>query len=60
MMMMNDNSGRYQVEFYLQAFNVLNRTNLVGFIGNQRSPYFGDATSASAPRRIELGMSFGF
>ena len=60
MMMMDGSNSRYRVEFYLQAFNVLNRTNLVGFVGNRLSDYFGTATSAGPARRIELGMSFGF
>jgi hypothetical protein len=60
MMMMMDSNQRYRLEFYVQAFNVLNRTNLVGFTGNLRSPYYGQATSASAARRIEVGMTFGF
>jgi hypothetical protein len=60
MMMMDGNNARYRLEFYLQAFNVLNRTNLVGYSGNMRSDYFGQATSAGPARRIELGMTFGF
>ncbi len=60
MMMMDGANNRYRIEFYLQAFNVLNRTNLVGFSGNQLSRYFGTATSAGPARRIELGMTFGF
>jgi len=60
-MMVMDNSGaRYGVEFYVQAFNILNRTNLVSFSGNLRSPYFGQATSAMAPRRMEVGINFRF
>jgi hypothetical protein len=59
-MMMDSGGSRYQVEFYVQAFNILNRTNLVSFSGNQRSPYFGQATSAMSARRIEVGMNFGF
>jgi hypothetical protein len=60
MMMMEGNNTRYRLEFYLQAFNLLNRTNLVGYSGNMRSDYFGQATSAGPARRIELGMNFGF
>ena len=60
-MIMMDASGlRYQMEFYAQAFNVLNRRNLMAFSGNQRSEYFGLATSATQPRRIEVGMNFRF
>jgi hypothetical protein len=60
-MMMGDGANnRYKIEFYLQAFNALNRANLQGYVGNLRSPYFGKPTSASAARRIEVGMNFGF
>jgi hypothetical protein len=60
MMMMDGSNQRYRLEFYLQAFNILNRTNLQGYIGNLRSPDFGQAISAGPARRIELGMNFGF
>ena len=53
MMMMDQGSGRYNVEFYAQAFNVMNHTNFQNYAGSLRSPYFGQPTSASAPRRIE-------
>jgi hypothetical protein len=60
MMMMENSNARYRLEFYLQAFNILNHTNLLGYSGNMRSIYFGQATSASPARRIEVGMNFGF
>ena len=60
MMAMDGTNTRYRLEFYLQAFNILKRTNLVGYSGNMRSDYFGLATSAGPARRIELGMNFGF
>jgi hypothetical protein len=60
MMMMENSNARFRLEFYLQAFNILNHTNLVGYSGNMRSIYFGQATSASPARRIEVGMNFGF
>ena len=61
MMMMNDGgNNRYKMEFYVQAFNALNRANLQGFVGNQRSEFYGNATSAQAARRIEVGVNFGF
>jgi hypothetical protein len=55
-----ENTGRFRVEFYVQAFNVLNRTNLVSFSGNLQSPFFGTATSAAQARRVEVGMQFRF
>lgn len=54
------NAGRYSVEFYVQAFNLLNRVNYQNYSGSLRSPFYGQPTSASPARRFELGMMFGF
>ena len=51
---------RFRLELYAQAFNLLNHTNLLGFSGVQTSPFFGQATSAQGPRRMELGTRFNF
>ena len=51
---------QYNVEFYAQALNVLNHTNFQNYAGSLRSPYYGEPTSAGAPRRIEVGINFGF
>ncbi|HEX6650073.1 MAG TPA: hypothetical protein VF075_11045, partial [Pyrinomonadaceae bacterium] len=51
---------KYRLEFYAQAFNLLNHANLGVFNGVETSPFFGQATSAQAPRRMELGMRFNF
>ncbi|HET6974908.1 MAG TPA: TonB-dependent receptor [Pyrinomonadaceae bacterium] len=51
---------KYRLEFYAQAFNLLNHANLGTFSGVQTSPFFGQATSAQSPRRMELGMRFNF
>jgi hypothetical protein len=50
----------YRLEFYAQAFNLLNHANLGVFNGVETSPFFGQATSAQSPRRMELGMRFNF
>ena len=42
------------------AFNVLNRVNYVGFVGNQSSPFFGQAVAARPVRRMQFGVSFNF
>jgi hypothetical protein len=60
MMMMDGSDQRYRLEFYLQAFNILNRVNYQGYVGNLRSPGFGTPVSAGPARRIEMGMNFGF
>lgn len=51
---------RFSVEFYLQAFNLLNRVNYVNFSGNEQSALFGLPTSAAPARRLEVGMQFRF
>jgi hypothetical protein len=53
-------NDRFSLEFYVQAFNLLNRTNFLNFSGNQLSPFFGNPTSATQARRIEVGMQFRF
>jgi len=51
---------RFRTELYVRASNLFNRVNFGNFSGNLRSPFFGTATSAAAPRRVELGMQFRF
>jgi hypothetical protein len=54
------NTKRFRTEFFIQATNILNQTNLIAFSGVQTSPFFGLATGALPGRRIETGMRFGF
>jgi len=51
---------KYRLEFYAQAFNLLNHANLGAFSGVMTSPFFGQATSAQPPRRFEVGTRFNF
>jgi hypothetical protein len=51
---------RYRVEFYVQAFNAFNNTNLSTFSGVLTSPFYGQATAALPGRRTETGMRFSF
>jgi len=51
---------KYRFELYAQAFNLLNHANLGTFSGVQTSPFFGQATSAQPPRRMEVGMRLNF
>lgn len=51
---------RFRTEFFLQATNVLNNANPIGFTGVQTSPFFGQPTAALPGRRIETGMRFSF
>ncbi len=44
----------------VDAFNVLNRTNYVGFVGNLSSPFFGLPVASRPARRIQLTLGFSF
>jgi hypothetical protein len=60
MMMAERTNDRFRVDFYVQGYNLLNRTNYLNFSGNLQSPFFGVASSAGPARRVEVGMQFGF
>ena len=51
---------KYRLDVYLNIQNAFNNVNYNAFIGNQLSKFFGTATSAAAPRRVEVGFSLGF
>jgi hypothetical protein len=51
---------RYQINFYMAGSNLTNHNNYVGFSGVQTSPFFGQATNVLNPRKLELGLRFGF
>ena len=46
--------------FGIDAFNVLNRQNDVGYIGTLSSPFFGHAVAAQSPRRLQLSLRTRF
>jgi hypothetical protein len=48
------------LEFDIDAFNVLNRTNLNDFVGIETSPFFGRANSALPARTIQLSFRYHF
>jgi len=51
---------RYRVEIFVQAYNVLNHVNPIGFRGVLTSPFYGTATASTPPRRVEIGTRFDF
>ena len=57
---MDGGSKRYSIELYAQAYNALNHFNALNFSGVVGSPFFGQATSAGTPRRVELGARLNF
>ncbi|MFN0085860.1 MAG: carboxypeptidase regulatory-like domain-containing protein [Blastocatellia bacterium] len=44
----------------VDAFNIFNRVNFAGFVGNLSSPFFGLPVAARPPRRMQIGLSFTF
>jgi hypothetical protein len=60
MVVMEGGAQKYRLDLYANLQNAFNNVNYNAFIGNQLSPFFGTATSAGAPRRVELGFTFGF
>jgi hypothetical protein len=42
------------------AFNLLNHVNYVAFVGNLKSPFFGQAVSAFPARRLQITARFKF
>jgi hypothetical protein len=51
---------RYGLEFFAQAYNLLNHMNATNFGGVVASPFFGQPTAAAPPRRVEIGMRVTF
>lgn len=53
-------NARYQLNFYVAVSNVTNHNNYVGYSGVVTSQFFGQATNVANPRKVELGVRFGF
>ncbi len=51
---------RYHLEFFAAAQNITNHSNYIGYSGVMTSPFFGQPTNVLNPRKLELGMRFGF
>jgi Carboxypeptidase regulatory-like domain len=53
-------SGRYRVNIYAQIQNLTNRANFVGYSGVLTSPFFGRPRDVTNPRRVDIGVNFGW
>ena len=51
---------RFRIEVYASAQNLLNRANYVGYSGVLTSQLFGQPTSVMNPRKVQVGVRFGF
>ena len=54
------NDRRFRIELYASAQNVTNHFNYIGYSGVITSPFFAEPTNVLNPRKIEVGMRFGF
>lgn len=55
--------GQAQLEILGEAFNLLNHPSRASFVGNRRSPNFGEPTGVATsfpPRQIQLGFRLDF
>jgi hypothetical protein len=53
-------SDKFHVQFRAEAFNVFNHTNFLIGNNNWRSPFFGMAGGAQAPRNLQFGLKLSF
>jgi Carboxypeptidase regulatory-like domain len=53
-------TGRYRVSLYAQIQNLTNRANYIGYSGVLTSPFFGRPRDVSNPRRVDIGVNFGW
>jgi hypothetical protein len=51
---------RFRLELYASAQNVTNHDNYIGYSGVVTSPFYLLPTNVLNPRKIEVGMRFGF
>ena len=52
--------GRFRVGIQVNATNLTNRANYVGYTGVMTSPLFRQARAVANPRRFDISMNFGF
>jgi hypothetical protein len=53
-------SAKYRLQIFVQAQNLTNERNYLGFSGTLTSPFFGQPTAVSGMRKIDVGMGLSF
>ena len=53
-------AARYRITIIAQAQNLTNHANYTGYSGVLTSPFFGQPTAVTNPRRVDLGIQFSF
>ena len=56
----NNSGARYRLQFVVQAQNVTNNANYVGYSGVRTSPFFGQPTSVLNTRKVDMGVQLSF
>jgi hypothetical protein len=52
--------ARFRLLFFANVQNVFNRSNYGGYSGTLTSPFFGEPTLVTNPRKIDFGVGFQF
>jgi hypothetical protein len=53
-------TARYRLQVFVQAQNLTNERNYLGYSGTLTSPFFGRPTAVSGMRKIDAGMNISF
>src|SRR5439155_5902145 len=56
----NQSGGRYRIQFSIQAQNLTNQSNYLGYSGTLLSPNFGRPTAVREMRKIDAGINLNF
>jgi hypothetical protein len=56
----NAEPARYRLQLFVQAQNLTNEANYLGYSGTLTSPFLGKPTTVSGMRKIDFGINFGF
>jgi Carboxypeptidase regulatory-like domain len=51
---------KYRLQIFVQAQNITNERNYLGYSGTLTSPFFGRPTTVSGMRKIDIGMGLSF
>jgi hypothetical protein len=53
-------NAKYRLQVFVQAQNLTNERNYLGYSGTLTSPFFGRPTAVSGMRKIDLGIGLSF
>ena len=53
-------NARYRLQLFVQAQNLTNQRNYLGYSGTLTSPFFGKPTAVSGMRKIDAGVGLNF